>query len=221
MNKALSSTDILAKKYKTFHFEGKFYEAFGQPSTSGMWFIWGQSGNGKNNFLLQLAKYLTKFERILWVELEEFDDHTFQKAWQDQAMDDCGRKIQVVPDQIDELKERLRRRQSRNIVIINSFQYTGLSFNSYLALKREFPKKLFIICSQAEGKMPLGKTAVRVMYDATLKIFVEGFQAMSKGRYIGPNGGTYIIWEKGAKLFGLTPTSKTEMDITEKTIHNE
>lgn len=212
MNKALSSTDILAKKYKLFHFEGEFFEAFGQPSTSGMWFIWGNSGNGKSNFLMQLAKYLTNFDRILWNELEEYGDHTFQKAWQDQGMDDCGRKIQVVNDQPEELEQRLERHQSQNIVIINSFQYTGLNFQSYLKLKRKFPKKLFIICSQAEGKQPLGKTAVRVMFDATLKIHIEGYQAISKGRYIGPNGGTYIIWEEGAKLFGITKKQKTETD---------
>ena len=72
MKKALSSTDILAKKHKTFEFTGVFLAAFDRPSRVGTWFIWGNSGNGKNNFLLQLAKELSKFEKIYWWELEEF-----------------------------------------------------------------------------------------------------------------------------------------------------
>ena len=35
------------------------------------------------------------------------------------------------------------------------------------------------------------------MYDADLKIWVEGYVAFSKGRYQGATG-EYTIWEKGA-----------------------
>ena len=198
MKKALSSTDILVKKHKTFEFSGAFLDAFDRPSRVGTWFIWGNSGNGKNNFLLQLAKELSKFEKIYWWELEEFQHDTFQKAWQRNNMHDCKTRIKVIDDTLDELRERLKKRESPNIVIINSYQYTFMSFKDYLDLKNEFPKKLFVIISQCEGKNPVGKTALKVMYDASLKIWVEGYKAFSKGRYIGSNGGEYVIWEDGA-----------------------
>ena len=38
------------------------------------------------------------------------------------------------------------------------------------------------------------------MYDATLKIWVEGFKAFSKGRYIGPKG-SLTIWPEGAMRY--------------------
>ena len=38
------------------------------------------------------------------------------------------------------------------------------------------------------------------MYDATLKIWVEGFKAFSKGRFIGEKG-NYTIWEEGANKY--------------------
>ncbi len=38
------------------------------------------------------------------------------------------------------------------------------------------------------------------MYDASLKIFVEGFRAISKGRFIGPKG-YYTVWEEGAERY--------------------
>jgi hypothetical protein len=46
------------------------------------------------------------------------------------------------------------------------------------------------------------------MYDASLKIWIEGYRAFSKGRYIGPNGGVYTIWEEGAeKYWGTLETN--------------
>lgn len=208
MNKALSSADLLSKKYKLFPFEGAFYEAFAEPEASGTWFVWGNSGNGKTNFLLQLIKELAKFERVLYNSLEEGDAHTMQRAWQNNRMQDCGRKVQLICEPIDELKERLRKRQSPNVIVIDSFQYTFMQFGDYLKLKKEFPRKLFIYNSQADGKNPMGKAAIKVMYDASLKIWIEGYKAFSKGRYIGHNGGEYTIWDEGAaKYWGgpLTP----------------
>lgn len=44
------------------------------------------------------------------------------------------------------------------------------------------------------------------MYDATLKIWVEGFKAFSKGRFIGDTG-EYTIWGEGAeKVLGKAMT---------------
>ena len=38
------------------------------------------------------------------------------------------------------------------------------------------------------------------MYDATLKIWVEGFKAFSKGRFIGQTG-EFTIWDEGAERY--------------------
>jgi hypothetical protein len=35
------------------------------------------------------------------------------------------------------------------------------------------------------------------MFDAKMKIFVNGYLALCRGRTIGPNGGKFIIWEEG------------------------
>ena len=66
-----------------------------------------------------------------------------------------------------------------------------------IQLKEEFPDKLFVFISHARGKNPKGDAATSVMYDADLKIWVEGYVAFSKGRYQGATG-EYTIWEKGA-----------------------
>ena len=49
-----------------------------------------------------------------------------------------------------------------------------MTYKDYIQLKEEFPDKLFIFISHARGKNPKGDAATSVMYDADLKIWVEG-----------------------------------------------
>ena len=85
-------------------------------------------------------------------------------------------------------------------MIIDSFQYTRMSFEDYLAFKARHPNKLLVIISQASGTKPKGRTAESVMYDATLKIWVEGYRAFSKGRFFGDKG-YYTIWAERAEEY--------------------
>lgn len=202
MRKAISSTDLLAKKYDLIEWEDEWYDNFDEPEASGSWFISGQSGNGKTSFMLELAKALSKFDRVLFNSLEEGTSRTMQQAWKRHNVSDCGRKIQLIKEKYEELRIRLRKRKSPRFVITDSWQYTGMTFEQYLALKEEFPDKLFIWNSQMDGNKPLGKTAIRIQYDADLKIWVEGFKAFSKGRYLGKYyADGFTIWEEGAKKY--------------------
>lgn len=198
--RAYSVSDILNKKYKVIPFEGEWGAAFSQPESNGSWFIWANSGNGKTTFVLKLCKELSKHERILYNSLEEGSAKTMQNAFLNAGLASVKRRLILVQESVDELCGRLDRPKSQNVIVLDSFQYTGLSFERYRDLVRRYPKKLFIIISQADGKQPSGRTAKRVMYDASLKIWVEGYRAFSKGRYIGPLG-YYTIWERGAKEY--------------------
>ena len=60
--------------------------------------------------------------------------------------------------------------------------------------------KLIIFVSQADGLKPWGRTAQSAMYSASLKIWVEGYRAISKGRYRG-NLGYYTIWAEKAEEY--------------------
>lgn len=200
MARAYSVSDLLNKKYKLLPFEGAWHDAFGEPETNGSWFIWGNSGNGKTTFLLQLCKELAKHDRILYNSLEEGAAHTMQKAFLNTGLASVKRRLVLVQESIEELCVRLDKQKSQNIIVLDSFQYTNLTFEKYRALINRYPKKLFIINSQADGKQPSGRTAKRVMYDASLKIWVEGYRAFSKGRYIGPIG-HYTVWAKGAQEY--------------------
>ena len=202
MKRALSVDDIENKKYKLFDFTGEWFDAFGCPARNGVWFIWGNSGNGKTSFVLQLVKHLAQFGRVLINSLEEGSEHTMQKGYKSVGMAQVRKRVLLVEESCEELAERLRKKHSPDIVIIDSFQYTQLSYKQYIEFKRQFKNKLLIFISHADGKQPSGRSARSVMYDATLKIWVEGYRAFSKGRYIGETG-EYVIWdEKAAEYWG-------------------
>lgn len=58
MKRAYSPTEVQQMNIPSFPFEGKWEAAFGHPDRTGVWIIWGESGNGKSSFVMQLAKYL-------------------------------------------------------------------------------------------------------------------------------------------------------------------
>ena len=114
---------------------------------------------------------------------------------------DVARRLVLLDNEnMEELDKRLSRKKSPDTVVIDSYQYTGMSFEDYLAFKRRHRNKLIVIISQADGTRPKGRTAGRVMFDASLKIWVEGYRAMSKGRFFGEKG-YYTIWAERAEEY--------------------
>lgn len=197
MKRALTPNDILNKIYKLFEFTGSWFEAFSKPERTGIWFIWGNSGNGKTRFTMQLAKYLCTFGKVIYNSLEEGDSHTVRKAYEDEGMSEVKNRLLLVSEPIAQFSERLKKQRGARIAIIDSFQYAQLTYKQYIEFKERHKDILIIFISHADGKQPAGRSAKSVMYDATLKIWVEGFKAFSKGRYIGDKG-HYVVWEDGA-----------------------
>lgn len=202
MKRAFSPTEVSRMSKKTFDFEGEFYDAFGNPEMRGVWFVWGNSGNGKTSFVMQLCKELCKFGKVCYNSLEEGVSLTMQNSLNRYGMNDVNRRFILLDgESISELSERLLRKKSPDILIIDSFQYTQMTYKQYIEFKQKHKNKLIIFISHADGKQPTGRSAKSVMYDASLKIWVEGYRAISKGRFIGPNGGTFTIWNEGSARY--------------------
>lgn len=209
--RALSVEALLRKKYDTLEWSESFHEAFGNPTRHGVWFIWGDSGNGKTSFVLQLCRELTKFGRVAFNSLEEGYDKTLQDAIARLELSQQQRRRMILlHEDMDALRARMDKHKSPQFVIVDSIQYTGINFNEYLALKRRMANKLLVFVSQVEGKQPAGRTANRVMFDASLKIWVEGYRAFSKGRYIGDTG-HYDIWPEAAMSHWGTTTKNQQV----------
>ena len=200
MKKALSMVDLMRKNREVYAFEDALQEAFGQPEQNGVWFIWGRSGNGKTSFVLQLCKELTRYGKVAYDSLEEGDSLTMQNALMRVGMGDVGRRFILLNESLKELDTRLKRRRSPDIVVVDSFQYAHIDLKQYEEFIDQHKNKLIIFVSQADGLKPWGRTAQSAMYSASLKIWVEGYRAISKGRYRG-NLGYYTIWAEKAEEY--------------------
>ena len=148
---------------------------------------------------MQLAKELTKYASVLYNSLEEGARKSMKESLERNHMYEVKRRFHIVQEPIETLKLRLRKRRSADVVFIDSLQYSDLTKADYKKLKEEFPNKLFIMVSHAEGKQPKGRFADFVRYDCDIKIFVEGYKATCMSRLASAgNTSEYIIWQKGA-----------------------
>ncbi len=206
MKRANSVSDILIKKFKLEQFTGEWEKAIGSPELAGSWIIWGDSTNGKTRFALQLAKYLSEFAKVAYNSLEEGISPSFKTALIESSMSDIDNFIVLDGEDVSEIRIRLKKQRSPHIVIIDSVQYWGINYTEYKDLRKDFPKKLFVFISHAEGKLPEGRIAKKIRYDAFVKIRIEGYMAFTQSRFGG--GNSYTIWEQGAADYWSKPNKE-------------
>ena len=200
MKKAYSIYDIRRFRPTTMKFDGEWLAAIGKPERTGSWLIWGKSANGKTRFALQLARYLATFHRVVYDSLEEGLSLTMQNAIAEVGFADVKRTFSLLDKEpISQLRERLKKRNAPKIVIIDSVQYTGISYEEYKQMRDENPGKLFVFISHADGSEPKGNVANSIKFDANVKIYVEGYRAMPQSRYGG--GQPYDVWPQRAEEY--------------------
>lgn len=196
LKRAISVDEMLRMTFIEMPFEGDWKKSFGEPERSGVWLIYGQSGNGKTSFALQLARYLCQFGRVAYNTLEEGARKSFQLNIKRNNLHTVSKKFIILSEPMEDLERRLEKRKSPDVCIIDSFQYCALTKGDYKRLKAKFPNKLFIFLSHAEGKQPEGRAAKFVKYDADVKVRVEGYKAFILSRFGGNE--PFVIWAEGA-----------------------
>ena len=204
LKRAYSPTDILKMNIPSFEFSGDWEASLGKPAKCGVWIIWGRPGNGKTSFVMQLSKYLCRFGKVIYDSLEEGTGLSVQKSMRRHGMNEVSQRFILLDrEPLEQLGERLSKRKSPGIIIVDSLQYSGLTYTTYKRLKEDFPNKLFVFVSHAEGARPAGRVGRAVEYDADIKILVEGFRASCKSRYMDKPGVPYTIWQEGAVKYTL------------------
>lgn len=202
MKKALTVANVVNQNVTTIKFSEhavELYQALGDPQDKGVWFIWGASGSGKSSLLLDIVKAFCKDLRAIHVELEEdLDTIDFIERLQLKNMQDVKNNYLVAAYNYKELCLYLDKRESPKVVVINSATYFFENLEQYYAFVNKYKRrKIIIITGMAKGNNPYTELEYKIMYDANKKIFVSGYLAACKGRTIGPNGGTYIVWQEG------------------------
>ena len=202
MKRSISAGQVLCVRNRTLPVTEEWQDCLGEEiARNGTVFFWGGSGNGKSTAVMSFAKMLAASGRVLYVSREEGFSVSFQNTVARLGMADCGAAFQVIDDEsVETLTERLSKPKSPEFVVIDSVQVMGLSYQAFRGLKERFPRKLFVLVSQVDGKQPDGRGAKKMMYDADLKLWVEGHTVFSKGRFIGRTG-TFVIWQEGADRY--------------------
>ena len=209
MGRAISNKNVLTAKFEVAEFDGAFLASFGKPELRGAWIIYGGSGSGKTTFVMQVCKYLTRFRRVAYNSLEQGLSLSLQKAWERVGMAEVGNRIILLnKEQLKELRTRLKKKQSPDVIVIDSVHYLRrFNMDQYQTLRDEFPDKLFIFISHEKAGQPKGMMAQNIRYDSEIKIRVEGYKAFVTTRYevsdLGEGGADFVIWEAGAQEYWI------------------
>lgn len=142
-SRAYSVKQVINKKRVIYDFDGEFLESFGKPEKNAIWFIWGQSGNGKTRFLLQVCKYLTKFGKVDYNSLEEGACESIAKALRETQMEEVEGKfrlLDVMP--FNDFINRLSGKKTADFGVIDSVQYSGFNYEQYKEIKKQLKKKI-------------------------------------------------------------------------------
>ena len=204
MARTLSAKQVLTIKFDTIRLGGGWDECVGEIETTGIWFIWGNSGNGKTSAVVSLCKELSAFGKVLYNSREEGVSLTMQNTLRRYGMGELGSRFQLANMSLQELDEKISQQRSPKFVILDSFQFMGLTYKDFRAFCEKHKNKMLIFVSRTRGRQPEGRAAISAMYDASCKIWVEGYKAFSKGRFVGTTG-EMTIWDEGAKKYWSDP----------------
>lgn len=204
MARTLSAKQVLTIKFDTIRLGGGWDECVGEIETTGIWFIWGNSGNGKTSAVVSLCKELSAFGKVLYNSREEGVSLTMQNTLRRYGMGELGSRFQLANMSLQELDEKISQQRSPKFVVLDSFQFMGLTYKDFRAFCEKHKNKMLIFVSRTRGRQPEGRAAISAMYDASCKIWVEGYKAFSKGRFVGITG-EMTIWDEGAKKYWSDP----------------
>lgn len=213
--RALSPSEVCKIKHKTFPLQGRWAAALGEPETSGIWIIYGASGNGKSSFVMELVKELCKYDKVIYNSLEEGLGKSFADNLARHRMGEVDKRLQIYEKMdMEVLKAKLLQKRTANIAIIDSVQETELTSKpKYQKWKEELEDKLIIFVSQVDEKgNPAGAVADKIKYDSMIKIHVSGLRAECISRFSAAADeegkpiekvGCYEIWEeRSAEIWG-------------------
>lgn len=195
--KAIGITDFLNKTFDVYEIDGEWLDSFGLIEKNFKMSVTGESGGGKTELVVQFIKELClKFNtKADYFSYEQGHSKSLQSAIQRNNMEEVKGKVMFITGgTFDQLLERLKRRASARIVVIDSQDYSELSTKQYKELVKLFPRKSFIVVSWAKKGKPKNQASRDIEYMSCIKVVVENFKAFPRSRFGGNK--PFVIWNK-------------------------
>lgn len=199
--RAIGVSELINRKFDVFEFDGPWKSSFGYPEKNFSAIVYGASGNGKTDFCIKFAKYLTQFGRVYYNSFEEGISKTLQDAVIRNKLEEVAGKIVFGNrETFKEMMARLKKRNSPKIVFVDSRDFINLTTAQYKQMRKAFPKKAFIIvCWESNGK-PKSEHGKAIEYMVDIKIRVANFKARPRCRFGGNQD--FIIWNRPRRELG-------------------
>jgi adenosyl cobinamide kinase/adenosyl cobinamide phosphate guanylyltransferase len=201
MARGISTKRLLEKKFSLFEFTGIWEEIFGQPEKGGIWIIYGDEKNGKTQFALQLAEFLSRFEETLYISAEEGTGKEFQANAERAKLDPKNKKLKFMDyTELEIVSNKLAKRQAPKIVLFDNITVYNeeLRNGGLRRLWNAHPNVTMIFLAHAERKEPYTATAKLCKKLAKIIVRIEGLTAFVSGRC---PGGIITVNQQTAMLY--------------------
>lgn len=208
--KALSVSNLYAKKFKTLPLgDGAFFNVFNEDlPLGGVWLIHGDEKQGKTTLCLSLAKYLSKTNKVLYIQIEQSSDKKdIDKIFVDSMARvgiDSKDNISFFGDlDKDDVVEVLSRKESAGVVFFDNVSFsTWINTAVVRELSKKFKNKTFVYVSHNDRNGdPSGSTGKAIKRLANTIFSVDAIRAEVVGRG-GWGGNMNIDWKKGIVMYG-------------------
>lgn len=194
-----SIQEVVGMKFRLLNFDGRWEKFFGKPQTNFFAVIHGMSGEGKTNFSMQFAKYLTKFGSVLFISGEEGYASTFQQKIKDTGAANVAR---FSASKINTGKEILTKIPNKyNFIVIDSLNHMRIDPEMMSTIRNKFNKSgIIAICqSTKDGKI---RGSYEIVHDCDIAVrVVNGIAVTTKNRFKkkGEEFDVFAIYRKNDK----------------------
>ena len=197
MGKVLGVNTVLNKSYPVFELSPQWLRHLGRISRNFKMLIYGDPGNGKTSYTMQLCKELARHGKVFYNSKEEGDSSTIQDAFKAHRMDQVAGKF-MLGDRFsfDEMLDKVRK-GGYKFIVVDSIDYMNFTTTQYKQLIETFPKKAFIFISWEKNGKPKLQAAKDIEYMADIKVHVLDFMAYARSRFGSLED--YVIWPEKVK----------------------
>jgi predicted ATP-dependent serine protease len=210
----MSADELVEYKYDSYPFDGKWKNLIGNPAKSFHMMVFGRPKQGKSIFCFQLAKYLSKFGKVLYIASEEGFSATLQQKLQEFGAINPNLYFANYRD-YETIKQNITG-QDYEFIIIDSINFINLEPEDVEELKSLNKEKAFITIQQATKG---GQFRGSQQFAHNCDIIIEVIQGVANhtGRYAAPSE-MQIFDKPNFKANKVTESSSDQMQLFENPV---